>query len=231
MVELYLVRHGQTVFNVEKRVQGYADSDLTATGVADAKALGRGLAAAGVVIEQAFASDRKRAIVTAQTALKAAQQDLNVNVNVALREMDYGKFEGWQTDDFAKAAFDLPSFDEAMARGVIDLDSIAGRSFALNEEEPINYAENSQMAVTRFGDALTALARRADELQEERLLVVTHGTIILMWLDAIGFDVKGVRGLSNASVTQIHVADHQFSVKSFNDLSYVEAGRQLPESD
>jgi len=227
MVELYLVRHGQTIFNVEKRVQGYADSDLTPAGLADAKALGLGLAAESIDFAQAYASDRKRAIVTAQTALAAAQQPLGLTVNVGLREQDYGKFEGWKTDDFAKAAFDLPSFDDAMAQGIITIDSIAGRTFALNEDEPINYAENSRMAIDRFGDSIKHIAHRAEDLQQDRVLIVSHGTIILMWLDAIGFDVKGVRGLSNASVTQVSCTGDQFEVKSFNDLHFVEAGRAL----
>lgn len=37
MTTLYLVRHGQTEFNVQKRVQGMADSALTPKGIADAK--------------------------------------------------------------------------------------------------------------------------------------------------------------------------------------------------
>ncbi|TWY72943.1 histidine phosphatase family protein, partial [Klebsiella pneumoniae] len=57
MTTLYLVRHGQTEFNVQKRVQGMADSALTPKGIADAKALGRGFQLAGVHFDAAFASD------------------------------------------------------------------------------------------------------------------------------------------------------------------------------
>ncbi|WP_082395219.1 phosphoglycerate mutase family protein [Lacticaseibacillus saniviri] len=59
MVEIDIVRHGQTQFNVEKRVQGLADSELTAQGIADAQALGRGFKKAGISFDQAYSSDRK----------------------------------------------------------------------------------------------------------------------------------------------------------------------------
>ena len=78
MTTLYLVRHGQTEFNVQKRVQGMADSALTPKGIADAKALGRGFQLAGVHFDAAFASDLTRAVDTAHFILSGLGEPLPV---------------------------------------------------------------------------------------------------------------------------------------------------------
>lgn len=78
MTTLYLVRHGQTEFNVQKRVQGMADSALTPKGIADAKALGRGFQLAGVHFDAAFASDLTRAVDTAHFILSGLGEPLSL---------------------------------------------------------------------------------------------------------------------------------------------------------
>ena len=61
---LYLMRHGQTEFNVAKRVQGRCDSPLTELGRDQARAAGRWLAERGVVFDRMLASPLGRARVT-----------------------------------------------------------------------------------------------------------------------------------------------------------------------
>ncbi|BAK44027.1 histidine phosphatase family protein [Eggerthella sp. YY7918] len=68
-VKFYVVRHGQTLFNVMGRVQGWCDTPLTAEGVQGAEALGRGLAR--VDFKAAFSSDSGRAMQTLDAVLAA----------------------------------------------------------------------------------------------------------------------------------------------------------------
>ena len=56
----YVVRHGQTLFNVLQKVQGWCDSPLTEQGVAVARKLGAGLAA--TPFSAAYSSDSGRAV-------------------------------------------------------------------------------------------------------------------------------------------------------------------------
>lgn len=44
MLTIYLTRHGETVWNIENRLQGSKDSELTASGISDAKLLSEKLA-------------------------------------------------------------------------------------------------------------------------------------------------------------------------------------------
>ena len=62
-MRIYLVRHGETVWNVEKRLQGWKDSPLTDNGVRSAKRLAKRLQ--GIRLDRVFSSDQTRALITA----------------------------------------------------------------------------------------------------------------------------------------------------------------------
>ncbi len=76
-VNIYLTRHGQTMFNVNGRGQGWADSPLTDTGVYVAHQLGYGLY--GLKFKAAYSADNMR---TFRTATYALQSSGNGNLKV-----------------------------------------------------------------------------------------------------------------------------------------------------
>ncbi len=67
MLHLYIARHGQTQWNVEKRMQGWLDSDLTELGLYNARALGERLK--DIELNQVYISPSKRTEETAKTIL------------------------------------------------------------------------------------------------------------------------------------------------------------------
>ncbi len=87
---LVVVRHGETVWNAEGRVQGHQDSPLTATGVLQAEAVANRLAGAG--IDTIIASDLGR--VRQTVAPFAERTGLKAEFDAGLRERNYGVFEG-----------------------------------------------------------------------------------------------------------------------------------------
>ena len=88
MLELWLIRHGETDWNVANRIQGITDVPLNERGVAQAQRLAGRLA--GVAFDAVYSSDSQRAFVTAQHALPGA----TIATDVRLRELAYGVFEG-----------------------------------------------------------------------------------------------------------------------------------------
>lgn len=93
MRRLYLVRHGITAWNAERRWQGSVDTELSEEGRRQALALGARLATSG--LSAAFASDLRRA---AETASLAASH-LVAGTEPLLREMSYGEWEGVRDAD------------------------------------------------------------------------------------------------------------------------------------
>jgi probable phosphoglycerate mutase len=93
---IYLIRHGQTEFNREDRVQGRIDSPLTDLGVAQAKAMGerlRALKAADGREWRVATSPLGRAMRTARIVAEAAGLP-DPEVDARLIEVDYGQLEG-----------------------------------------------------------------------------------------------------------------------------------------
>lgn len=98
---IYLMRHGETVWNVQRRLQGRRDSPLTGRGVEQARAFGRALKRLGVVEEgpRIVASPLGRAWQTAVLATEEMGLDPGVVVHDdRLLEHSFGLWEGllWQ---------------------------------------------------------------------------------------------------------------------------------------
>jgi broad specificity phosphatase PhoE len=88
---VYIIRHGQTRQNREKRLQGRSDLPLDETGTAQARALGERFRSRGIVFDRVISSPLRRAV---QTARLAAGEDAPLVTDERLIEMDYGPYEG-----------------------------------------------------------------------------------------------------------------------------------------
>lgn len=90
MTTLYLIRHGETPWNVEGRYQGQLDPPLTERGRRQAQATAKELASVG--FEAIYSSDLARAHQTAQAL--AEEIGLEVQLDPRLREIDQGEWQG-----------------------------------------------------------------------------------------------------------------------------------------
>ena len=110
MPRIYILRHGQTEFNLQHRVQGHCDSPLTELGVAQAHAAGAWLATQGVRFERIFSSPLGRALATAEVAREelaaAGLPAPTVEPVDGLIERSYGPFEGGPAADVPAELWD-----------------------------------------------------------------------------------------------------------------------------
>lgn len=90
-MKIYLVRHGETVFNTMGVLQGWNNSDLTEKGINAAKELGEKLK--NVNFDKVFSSDLKRAADTARLIAKREPETSEL-----LREIDMGDWSGQHID-------------------------------------------------------------------------------------------------------------------------------------
>ncbi|MCH7944447.1 MAG: histidine phosphatase family protein [Armatimonadetes bacterium] len=89
-MRLYLVRHGQTSWNRERRAQGHSDTELDETGQAQARSLVA--AFSGVEVKTVLSSDLKRCVQTAACVAEATGTDVEHLRD--LRERCFGALEG-----------------------------------------------------------------------------------------------------------------------------------------
>ncbi len=154
-VYLYLVRHGETVWNVEGRVQGHEDSRLTARGEAQARAAGRALSR--IAFSHAYVSPSGRCRRTFELMGESLVLKPPVTVTEEIREIGHGLWEG-HTEPEVKV--------------------LTPESWALYRESP------DEFPGAPGGESLHAVRRRAMALLRRavsaassgsRLLFVTHG--------------------------------------------------------
>ncbi len=88
MLELWLIRHAQTIWNAEHRIQGQRDAPLSSQGLEQAARLARRLQ--HVSFDRVYSSDSGRAQHTAEVALPGC----DVMTDTRLRELSYGTLEG-----------------------------------------------------------------------------------------------------------------------------------------
>lgn len=103
MYKLILLRHGQTIYNKEKRFCGWSDVDLTEQGIQEATSAGQNLKDAGYTFDIAFCSVLKRAIETLSIVLdEMSIEHLETNYSWRLNERHYGSLQGQKHEDVAK---------------------------------------------------------------------------------------------------------------------------------
>lgn len=91
-MKIYLVRHGETDWNVQKKIQGTTDVPLNETGRKQAAALADKLVRENYQIDRVYTSPQLRAAATAQIAASALGTACILLPELA--EMDLGKWEG-----------------------------------------------------------------------------------------------------------------------------------------
>ena len=151
---IYLMRHGQTVWNTERRMQGRLDSPLTATGIGQAQALGALLAeqieqAPYRIVSSPLGRAWQTAVIVAH-ALKASP--LGLVLEPRLAELAYGHWEGLTLDEIKERHLEAWQHRRADRWNV---EAPGGESYA-------------KVAV-RVGAWLSDVA------ETERLVVVCHG--------------------------------------------------------
>ncbi|ADU28996.1 histidine phosphatase family protein [Evansella cellulosilytica] len=91
MVKIFITRHGETKWNIEKRLQGALDSELTEKGVANAIALGERLK--NINFHAIHSSTSQRAFHTAQL-ISSKNKGIPIIKEENLREISFGDWEG-----------------------------------------------------------------------------------------------------------------------------------------
>ncbi len=197
-----LVRHGETAWNAEGRVQGQLDVPLSELGQAQARATAAALA--GERFAAVYASDLERA---RQTAAPAAQRlGLEVRLEPALRERHYGMFESLT---YAEVRERFPAEYARFKRKDPEFDFTGGESLRA-------FAER----------AVACVAGLAQRHAGESILVVTHGGVLdMVYRHATGCGLSTPRDfeLPNAAINRVEVAPGGWRVALWAEVAHLQA--------
>jgi len=157
--ELYLVRHGETLWNLEKRFQGQNDSPLTENGREQARILGKSLQ--GISFDALITSDLGRAAETAGLINSL----LNVPVFLTeplLRERNFGIFHGLKREEAEKkypreAAMIWSGNADAVVPGGESRNQLRQRVLRFLDDLPVKYPGKRVLAITHGGVVNTAI--------------------------------------------------------------------------
>lgn len=198
---LCLVRHGETAWNNQRRLQGSTDIPLNETGRRQALATAQRLA--GERFDLIYSSDLQRAHATALTI--AARQQLIVHTEAALRERDYGDFQGLTHEEAAQAH---PELQARVRAREAQATPPAGESLA-------RFAARVQAAFESL------VARHAGAT----LLVVAHGGVLdIAYRLATGMPLEAPRDfkLGNASINWIAYDGDDWQLESWGEDAHLQ---------
>ena len=100
MIKLVLVRHGQSMWNLENRFTGWTDVELSEQGIKDAKEAGKVLKEKGFNFDVAYTSVLKRANDTLKYILEElGEENIPVKKSWRLNERHYGALQGLNKDE------------------------------------------------------------------------------------------------------------------------------------
>ncbi len=149
MGTLYFVRHGQTEYNLQHRVCGSTDINLTKLGIEQARQLGEKIAKDNIHIDHIIASPLKRAADTAKMIGQMIGKEVEIDERIT--EQNFGKYEGLDRDckEFyeARAQF-LNRFSDGES-----FIQVAARVYNLLDELKENLADQTVLIVAHNGIA------------------------------------------------------------------------------
>lgn len=190
-----IVRHGETVWNTQKIMQGHGDSPLTLTGQKQALALGQEFA--DIHFDYVFSSDLLRAQRTAE--LITIEKKLAVNTTALLRERSFGKYEGKSREEF-----ELENKDLFREYGKLNKD----------EQWKFKYGHDMESNEEVMGRLLTFLREIAVTYPGKNILAVTHGGALRVLLAHLGKTVAGGRDtIANMAYVKLLSDGVEFEIK------------------
>lgn len=198
---ILLVRHGQTSWNQEQRIQGHVDIALNEAGVAQAQALA--LALHGEPLAAIYSSDLDRAQATARAV--AEHNRVVLHTEPALRERHYGAFEGLT---YADIETQWPQQAEAWRR-----------------RDPAFAPDGGESLLDLVARVKPVLSHIAQRHIGEQIMLVTHGGVIdVIYRFASGMDLSAKRTweLTNTAVNRLLWTRQGLTLVAWGDARHLD---------
>lgn len=195
---IYLTRHGQTEWNIERRLQGRGNSPLTEAGIERANELRDRIK--DIDIDVIYSSPIERALDTAN--IIKGEKSIEVITDDGLMEMCFGDYEGRKTDEVMK---ENPEWNiDLIMHGDVKLCAPNG--------------ENLGDVRNRIKDTMD---RVIDENRGKSILVVAHGITLKALMYYFKDEEVNSEVMGQATLTKVNIDDNNnFYIEFKNDDSH-----------
>ena len=195
---VYLTRHGQTEWNLERRLQGRGNSPLTEAGIERAKELGDRIK--DIHIDYIYSSPIERALDTAN--IIKGDKSIEVITDDGLMEMCFGDYEGRKTDEVMA---ENPEWNiDLIMHGDVKLCAPNG--------------ENLESVRARVAETMD---RIIEKNRGKSILIVTHGITLKALMYYFKDEEVNNEVMGQATLTKINVDENnEFDIEFKNDDSH-----------
>lgn len=202
MHNFYLVRHGETLANVENKIQGQSDSSLTENGKAKIENLALEFQNRGLQFDLVYSSNQKRAIETKDIILKTlANESVIFQADEGLREWEFGSFDGQDIDQTFSSLKKLKLqnlTDEEPSE--LTLKEVANVIFNMDKS---GLAESWKVLIDRIWSSFSSIVSAATTSGAKNVLIVSHGLTISTLLYIIDNSKDKFKNISNGSIVVV----------------------------
>lgn len=210
LTRVIAVRHGETAWNAETRMQGQLDTNLSARGRWQAARVADALAGEG--LDAVVASDLARAFDTGRAI--AARAGVHMATDSGLRERSFGIWEGYT---YAEIGQRWPEEAARWRRHEPDFGPAEGETFR-------DFYARSVAAATAIA------ARHAGRT----IAIVTHGGVLdclYRAASSIALDAPRTWQLGNATINRLLYTARGFTLVGWNDTAHLDGDRPLDDAD
>lgn len=205
----YIVRHGQTNWNILGKTQGHGNSDLTEQGIVQARELSEDITK--YPIDYIYSSDLGRAIQTAEILGK--KLNLEVQKTEGLREMGFGVWEGLLIDEIKKDYSDIYDIWR-------------------NDPHLVNIpkGETLQVIKERVDNFIEEINKKHEN---KHIIFVTHSiTLRVMLLSFLGSGMENIYKIKqdNTALNIVEYRDYGPVVIKMNDTSHIKNHTKINNS-
>ena len=202
ITQICLIRHGETDWNAERRMQGHRDIPLNAAGITQAKRLAKALSQVHQPFDVIYSSDLERALHTAKVVASALS--LEMRLTPELRERNVGQLQGLL---LTEAPLLVPQIWQSHIARELDHDLGGGESIRA-------FHHRMHGVLERF----------LNEHRGQSILAVSHGGSLDMIYRIVtqqALDAERVAVVPNTSLNWISHDGNTWSIERWGDTSHL----------
>ena len=198
--EITIIRHGETMWNVQKRIQGQRNSKLSENGITQAELVANALNKRE--FDSLISSDLERAVETANIINK--QLSLPHKYNLNLRERSFGIFEG---------------------KNFAEIEEMYPEEYRRYKERNPGFVVPGGESIEQMYDRVTSeIESIARKYKDQKVLIVSHGLVLeMMMYRTFNLDLNERRAFSinNSSISSFYIDEDSWFLKEWGVIEHL----------